>query len=199
MKNIAITGGIGAGKSTVTSYLVKHGYTVVDADKMARSLTEPGGLAIPFIKKYFGPDFIAEDGGMDREKMRKLVFSNKEAKELLEKGTTQLVLEDIKKIKIQAASKNLDLLFFDIPLLFEQGMEHEFDLVMVISATHDKRVERVMARDQMGVKMINDIMDSQVDDEYKIQHADIVLYNNGTIEQLNNNLEALLVELKKII
>ena len=99
MITIAVTGGIGAGKSTVTDYLISKGYTVIDADKMSREMTGPGGKAMPYILEHFGPDFIKEDGSLDRGKMRDLVFQEPKYKAILEEGTTKVVLEDIEKIK----------------------------------------------------------------------------------------------------
>ena len=95
MINIAITGGIGSGKTAVTNYLLSKGYTVVDADKMSREMTAAGGKAIPYIREKFGPSFILDDGSLDRARMRDLVFSDPSKKELLEEGTTKVVLEDI--------------------------------------------------------------------------------------------------------
>ena len=103
MINIAITGGIGAGKSTVTDHLIAKGYTVIDADRMSREMTGPGGKAMPYILEHFGPDFINEDGSLNRAAMRSLVFQAPRYKEILEEGTTRVVLEDIEKIKTEKA------------------------------------------------------------------------------------------------
>ena len=99
MITIAVTGGIGSGKTEVTNYLISKGFTVVDADKMSREMTSAGGKAIPFIIENFGQSFILEDGSMDRAAMRDLVFKHPEKKKLLEEGTTKVVLEDIEAIK----------------------------------------------------------------------------------------------------
>ena len=100
MKNIVITGGIGSGKSSVCKYLEDHGFRVVYADKMARELTSSGGKAIPYIIDNFGVEYIKPDGSMDRNKIRELVYNNPNAMELLEKGTTLVVknqIDDIRK------------------------------------------------------------------------------------------------------
>ena len=98
MITIAITGGIGSGKSEVTNYLISKGYTVVDADKMSREMTSAGGKAIPYIREHFGPAFILEDGSLNRAAMRDLVFRDPSKKKLLEEGTTKVVLADIEAI-----------------------------------------------------------------------------------------------------
>ena len=189
MITIAITGGIGSGKTEVTNYLISKGFTVVDADKMSREMTAAGGKAIPYIREHFGSEFILEDGSMDRAKMRELVFNDPSKKKLLEKGTTKVVLEDIEAIKKKMAASNAKALFFDIPLLFETGSENDYDLVWVITADYEVRKARVMARDSIESGIIDLIMHSQADENKKVQLADNVIYNNGTLEELREAVD----------
>ena len=189
MKTIAITGGIGSGKSTVTDYLISRGFTVIDADKMSREMTSPGGKAMPYILEKFGPSFINEDGSLNRAAMRDLVFRDSSAKELLEEGTTKVVIEDIEKIRRQKEEEGVPALFFDIPLLFETGRQKEFDYVWVVTADYQIRSERVMKRDGIDPAVIDLIMDSQADEELKIANADVVFYNNYTVEDLYKAVE----------
>ena len=139
MITIAVTGGIGSGKTQVTNYLISKGFTVVDADKMSREMTSAGGKAIPYIREHFGPEFILEDGSLDRAKMRDLVFKDPRKKSVLEEGTTKVVLEDIEAIKREREASNDKALFFDIPLLFETGSEGDYDAVWVVTADYDIR------------------------------------------------------------
>ena len=189
MITIAVTGGIGAGKSTVTDYLISKGYTVIDADKMSREMTGPGGKAMPYILEHFGPDFIKEDGSLDRAAMRDLVFRNPAMKKILEEGTTKVVLEDIEAIKREKAADDEKALFFDIPLLFETGSEDDYDAVWVVTADYEVRKNRVMARDGIDPSIIDLIMDSQDGEEKKVQLADQVIYNNGTLDELRESVD----------
>ena len=189
MLNIAITGGIGSGKTSVTEILRSCGYTVIDADAMSRELTSSGGRAIPYIREKFGPGFIMEDGSLDRAKMRDLIFRDPAKKALLEEGTTRVVLEDIEAIRSQKEKAGEKALFYDIPLLFETGTEGEYDAVWVVSADHALRAARIMERDGIDAGMINLIMDSQEDDEVKKAKADLVIYNNVTMEDLETSVE----------
>ena len=189
MITIAITGGIGSGKTEVTNYLISKGFTVVDADRMSREMTGPGGKAIPYIIKHFGPSYIQEDGSLDRASMRELVFRDPAKKKLLEKGTTKVVLEDIEAIKKEKAAGNEKALFFDIPLLFETGSENDYDLVWVVTADYEVRKARVMARDSIDGGIIDLIMDSQAGENKKAQLADLVIQNNGTLEELRNAVD----------
>lgn len=189
MLTVAITGGIGSGKSTVTDYLLSRGFTVIDADKMSRELTSAGGRAIPYIREHFGDSFIAEDGSLDRVKMRDLVFRDPDARALLEAGTTQVVIEDINKIMEEKASHGDSVIFFDIPLLFEKHQEGNYDQIWVITADYNLRAERVMKRDNIEPSVIDLIMDTQEDENRKIAGADLVLYNNGTVEELLDSVD----------
>jgi dephospho-CoA kinase len=189
MITIAITGGIGSGKTQVTNYLISKGYTVVDADRMSREMTSAGGKAIPYIIEHFGPSFILEDGSMDRAAMRDLVFRHPEKKRLLEEGTTKVVLEDIEAIKKERAANDDKALFFDIPLLFETGSENDYDAVWVVTADYDVRRKRIMERDGIDQSMIDLIMDSQDGEDKKAALADHVIYNNGTLEELRESVD----------
>lgn len=192
MITIAITGGIGSGKTEITNYLISKGYTVVDADKMSREMTSAGGKAIPYIREHFGPSFIMEDGSLDRAAMRDLVFRDPAKKKLLEEGTTQVVLADIEAIKKERAASNDKALFFDIPLLFETGSEDDYDAVWVVTADYEIRKARIMARDNIDESIIDLIMDSQEDEEKKAGMADQVIYNNGSVGDLRAAVDAVL-------
>ncbi len=195
MKTVAITGGIGSGKSTVTSYLSELGYTIIDADKMSREMTASGGKAMPYILEHFGPDYVNEDGSLNRAAMRDLVFRSSEAMRLLEEGTTRVVLEDIEKIKNELAEKGESFLFFDIPLLFEKHQEDKYDLVWVVTADYDIRSQRVMERDSIDRNIIDLIMDSQEEEEKKVSKADVIIYNNNSLENLKKTVDKVLSEL----
>ena len=184
MKNIAITGGIASGKSRVSEYLKKLGYTVIDADDMARAITGPGGKAMPFIRDHFGPEYIDENGGLNRAAMRDLVFRNPDKLMILESGTTDVVLQDIEEIKKERAGAGDKLLFFDIPLLFEKNQQDKYDAVWVVTADRNIRKERIAERDNLDEDMAELIMDSQEDEDKKIGDADFIIYNNGSLSEL---------------
>lgn len=192
MITIAITGGIGSGKTQVTDYLISKGFTVVDADKMSREMTAPGGKAMPYILEHFGPSFILEDGSLDRAAMRDLVFRDPSWKSVLEEGTTKVVLEDIEAIRKEKAENNEKALFFDIPLLFETGSEDDYDAVWVVTADYELRKNRIMERDGIDSSLIDLIMDSQEGEDRKVRLADNVIYNNGTFDELRESVDRVL-------
>ena len=189
MITVAVTGGIGTGKSAVTDHLTSLGYTVIDADKMSRELTAAGGSAMPYIAENFGPGYINEDGSLNRKAMKDLVFRDPEAKRLLEKGTTDVVLEDIRNIRKEKEAAGEKILFFDIPLLFETETQDNYDLIWSVVADRDKRIERIMKRDNITAELANLIIGTQTGDEVKITRSDAVFYNNGTIEDLHQAVD----------
>lgn len=189
MKTIAITGGIAAGKSIATSYLKNLGYIVIDADEMSRAITGPGGKAMPFIKEHFGAEYVNEDGSLNRAAMRDLVFKNPDKLMILEAGTTDVVLQDIEKIKEERAAAGDKLLFFDIPLLYEKNQQDKYDAVWVVTADRSIRKERLVARDGMDESMAELMMDSQDDENRKVEDADFVIYNNGSLSELYRSID----------
>ena len=121
--------------------------------------------------------------------MRDLVFKDPRKKSVLEEGTTKVVLEDIEAIKREREASNDKALFFDIPLLFETGSEGDYDAVWVVTADYDIRKARVMARDGIDAAIIDLIMDSQDGEEKKVERADYVIYNNGSLDELMESVD----------
>jgi len=116
---LGLTGGIGSGKSTVASMLGELGAAVIDADAISRHLTAPGGLAIPAVAQQFGPQYIAEDGGLDRVAVRSLVFGDPEAKHALERIIHPLVAHEVERQIACAQQTGSTCAVLDIPLLVE--------------------------------------------------------------------------------
>lgn len=185
MITIAITGGIGSGKSTVMDYLTEKGYTVIDADAMSRAMTAAGGKAMPYIREHFGPDYINADGSLNRVAMRDLVFRNPKYKAVLEEGTTKVVLEDIEKIKEEKRAAGEKAIFFDIPLLFETHQEDNYDLIWVVTADRELRKQRVIERDGTDPEIVDLMIGSQAEEDIRTAKASTVLDNNGSVDDLH--------------
>lgn len=185
MITIAITGGIGSGKSTVTDYLTEKGYTVIDADAMSRAMTAAGGKAMPYIREHFGPDYINADGSLNRVAMRDLVFRNPKYKAVLEEGTTKVVLEDIEKIKEEKRAAGEKAIFFDIPLLFETHQEDNYDLIWVVTADRELRKQRVIERDGTDPEIVDLMIGSQAEEDIRTAKTSTVLDNNGSVDDLH--------------
>ena len=191
MLNIAITGGIGSGKTAATKHLMSKGYKIIDADEMAREITGPGGKAIPYILEHFGNSYINEDGSMNRVAMRDLVFNHPSYKKVLEEGTTKVVIADIEKIKEKSENNGETALFYVIPQLFEHNLQDDYDLVWVVSADYETRKARIRKRD-IPDNIIDLIIGSQAEDDERIKNSDEVIYNNSTKEDLYKSIDLLI-------
>lgn len=196
---IVITGGIGSGKTAVTDYLISKGYKVIDTDLMAHEITSKNGKAISYIRDVFGEEYILKDGSMDREKIRKLVYQDESKKKLLEKGTTDIIISDTKKMIEDYRKKGLEILFVAIPLFFENGGENEkyFDKIWLVCSDIEKRLKRIKKRDNLDEHMIKKIMEKQMPDKDKEIKSDVVIKNSGTIEELHRKIDSLLFNLNE--
>ncbi len=180
MWRLGLTGGIGSGKSTVLAMLAGLGAAVADADAISRSLTAPGGAAIPAIAAHFGADFIAADGSLDRARMRAHVFSQPAARQALEAIIHPLVGERARAIEAQARAEGRACLVHDIPLLVESGRwRSQLDRVLVVDCAVDTQVARVMARSGLPREEVLAIIAAQAPRALRLAAADVVIFNDG--------------------
>ncbi len=178
---LGLTGGIGSGKSTVASILARAGAAVMDADAISRSLTLPGGRAIPAILAQFGEKLIAPDGAMDRDAMRALVFSNPQSKRLLEAIIHPLVGQVLQEQSSAATSAGHACLVYDIPLLVEswERWRSQVDWVCVVDCEVETQIQRVMARNALGRHDVEQIISQQASRQQRLAIADTVIFNDG--------------------
>lgn len=194
MIRIGLTGGIGAGKSTVSEYLIKKGYKVLDADLIAKELTKKGGEAVQGIVKLLGNDVINSDGSLNRRKIADMVYNDKNLLYEYEKLTTLKVI-DILVSKMEELSHDEAIVFADVPLLFEKGINKLMDQSWVVISDEDLRIKRVIERDNIPEEIIRDIIKNQMPQEEKIRLADEVLDNSNTKEELYNLIDKLLLNI----
>lgn len=192
MKKIGITGGIGSGKTAVTDYLEELGYTVLDADLMSRALTAPGGKGIPYIRKNFGDQFITAEGGMNRSKMRDLVFRDKSKLQLLEKGTTRILVESLASEAEKLEREGCEVLFFAVPLLMEMGKLSWYDSIWLVTASEETRIKRVISRDGVDRGDVLRIIKRQMPEDEKKKLASEVITNDGDLMELRDKINELL-------
>ena len=188
MRRIGITGGIGSGKSAVTDRLRELGYSVFDADEVAREAAEPGEPAMQLLREEFGDDIFLENGALNRPALSKLMFHNPDV--LLK--VNEIFHPDIQariETKINDCDKN-DVVFLSAPLLFESGIDWKTDEVWLVTADEDKRIDRVMKRDGISEADVRARMDNQMSDEEKRALSDVVIDNSGTLAQLYKSVDA---------
>lgn len=190
---IGITGGIGTGKSTVSKYLKNKGFTVIDADEMAREVSEKEEV-IKEIENTFGKEFI-EDGKMNREKIAEKVFSDPKSKIKLEEIITSRIIQESKKIFEEYRNSDLEkLVFFDAPTLIESGAANFMDRILLVTAAVDTRLIRISERDKCDNSTILKRMDNQMPDEEKKKFADFIIDNSSDIKTLYEKMEDFLHE-----
>lgn len=177
---LGVTGGIGSGKSTFAAMLRDCGAALIDADAIARAVTEAGGPAIADIRDTFGADYIDAQGALDRVRMRALVFADAGAKERLEAIVHPLVGNAIAHAAAVAAQAGQRLIVFDIPLLTESPRwARQLDAVLVVDCREESQVARVQARNGLTEDAIRAIMATQSSRAMRRAAADFVVYNDA--------------------
>ncbi len=191
MQRLGLTGGIGSGKSTVASMLVECGATLVDTDAIARALTLPSGAAIEPIRAAFGDAVIASDGSLDRAKMRSIVFEDPARKAALEAILHPMIGAECDRQAVRAAGS---LVVFDVPLLVESGRwRQKVDRVLVVDATAEVQVARVMARSNWTEQMTLAVLALQASRRTRVKAADAVIFNVGkSLGQLAEEVRVLM-------
>ena len=192
MLKIAITGGIGAGKTAITDYLKYLDFTVIDADVISREMTGPGGCAITAICEKWGSDIANQERGLDRDLMRSIIYSNEESKREFENIVTKSVIKTVARLLKVHELRGSKVVFVAAPLLFECDMQDDYDAVWLVIADKDTRVERVSERDDLGYEIINRIIASQMSDDEKAKLSSDVIENTGTLPELKKNVDKLL-------
>lgn len=192
MLKIAITGGIGAGKTAITDYLKYLDFTVIDADVISREMTGLGGCAITAICEKWGSDIANQERGLDRDLMRSIIYSNEESKREFENIVTKSVIKTVARLLKVHELRGSKVVFVAAPLLFECDMQDDYDAVWLVIADKDTRVERVSERDDLGYEIINRIIASQMSDDEKAKLSSDVIENNGSLPELKKNVDKLL-------
>jgi dephospho-CoA kinase len=174
---IGLTGGIGSGKSTVALFLVERGAVLIDTDAIARSLAMPGGAAIDTIRSAFGDGAIDEHGGMDRARMRELVFADASVKARLEAILHPMIGEECNHQALAAAGRTV---VFDVPLLAEsRHWRSRVDRVLVVDCSVATQIERVMKRSAWSREAVEAVIAQQASREMRRACADAVIHNEG--------------------
>ena len=190
-KIIGITGGIASGKSTVTNFLRKQGFQVVDADAVVHQLQKPGGRLYQALVQHFGQEIILENGELNRSLLASLIFSNSEEREWSKQTQGKIIREELAALRDQLTQTET-VFFMDIPLLFEQDYVAWFDETWLVYVDRDIQVERLMKRDQLSQNEAESRLAAQWPLENKKGFASHVLDNNDNQDQLLTQVLSLL-------
>ncbi|GCD38481.1 dephospho-CoA kinase [Streptomyces chrestomyceticus JCM 4735] len=182
MVKVGLTGGIGAGKSEVSRLLASYGAVIVDADKIAREVVEPGTPGLAAVIAEFGEDVLSADGTLDRPKLGAIVFSDPQKLQALNAIVHPLV--GARSAELEAAAGPDAVVVHDVPLLTENGLAPLYDLVVVVDATPDTQLDRLVRLRGMAESEAKARMEAQASREKRLAIADLVIDNDGPLEDL---------------
>ena len=189
MIRVGLTGGIGAGKSTVASMLADRGAVIVDADQIARDLVEPGGEALAELVTEFGPRILREDGSLSRAELAALAFSDPRATERLNAIMHPLIGAEARRRLADAP--DAPVVVYDMPLLVETGQSDLVDLVIVVDAPEDVQVDRAVHQRGLDEDDVRRRMEVQASRDDRLAAADIIIDNSGSEADTSAQVEQL--------
>ena len=193
---VGLTGGIGSGKSTVAELLAERGAVVIDADDLARRAVAPGTPGFDRVVETFGRDVLGPDGGIDRATLADVVFADpsrlRELEAIVHPEVARLLVESVEPYR-----DTDDVIVYAVPLLAERGMAEGFDVVVVVVADVDRRIERLMRDRGMTAEEVRARVAAQLTDEERARVADVLLDNDGEPERLIPQVNRLWTDLAK--
>ena len=192
---VAVTGGIGSGKSTVAARLAHHGAEVIDLDEVAREIVQPGEPALEEIAVRFGQDLLLDDGSLDRGALARRAFVDDDSRRDLDRITHPRVASRIaERLTVLAGEDHHDpsrIIVVDHPLLIETGQAGRFDTVVAVLADEEVRLRRLVEQRGLDPEDVRARMRQQVDDQARRAAADHVLVNEGDLDVLNAEVDRL--------
>ncbi|MEU8784947.1 dephospho-CoA kinase [Streptomyces sp. NPDC048637] len=188
MVKVGLTGGIGAGKSEVSRLLASYGAVIVDADKIAREVVEPGTPGLAAVVEEFGDEVLAPNGTLDRPKLGGIVFSDPEKLKALNAIVHPLV--GARSAELEASAGPDAVVVHDVPLLTENGLAPLYDLVVVVDAAPQTQLDRLVRLRGMAEDEAKSRMAAQATREQRLAVADLVIDNDGPLEALEPQVRA---------
>ena len=185
---VGLTGGIGSGKTAVSDLFQDLGITIVDADLASRVVVEKGREELNKIAEHFGEDILTSDGELDRAKLREVIFNSEEEKLWLESLLHPAIASQIQKELDSSISPYTILVS---PLLLETNQKNFCSTVLVVDVPVETQIERTSQRDNVSEEQIKSIIASQIDRDSRLEQADEVILNDGSIESLESKVQEL--------
>lgn len=193
---LGLTGGIATGKSTVTAMLRERGIPVIDADQIAREVVEPGKPAYEAIVRHFGRDILLENGQLDRKKLGEVVFSDEAERQKL----NAIVHPEVRRVMRQEAEvaeeNGAQIVFMDIPLLYESKLQYLVEKIVVVYAPSDMQLARMMERDELDEEQAKKRLRAQFPIDQKKLEADFLIDNSQSREETQRQVEELLTVIR---
>ncbi len=195
MLKVGLTGGIGAGKSEVSRLLVSHGGVLIDADRIAREVVAPGTPGLAAVVEAFGEDVLAPDGSLDRPKLGSIVFADPEKLAVLNEIVHPLVGRRSRELETAAADDSV--VIHDVPLLAENALAALYDLVIVVDASPETQLDRLVRLRGMTEDDARARMAAQATRDKRLAIADIVIDNDVPLEALERRVQDVWAELER--
>jgi len=191
MRIFGLTGNIGSGKSTVAALLREHGIPVLDADRISREVTAPGGRAYDAVVDAFGRGVLGRDGSIDRKRLGEIVFSDAALRERLERITHPAILDAMKEALSELARDGRRAAVVEAALIHETGRKGLFEAVISVRCDRETQVLRLMARDGISREQADARFHAQMDADRKAGASEYVIDNSGSIEETRRQVERL--------
>jgi dephospho-CoA kinase len=188
MLRVGLTGGIGSGKSEVAKALATYGAVLIDADRIAREVVEPGTPGLAAVVAEFGPGILDSDGALDRPRLGAIVFADEERRRALNAIVHPLVRD--RSAELERAAGDDAIVVQDVPLLVEGGMMSHFDVVLVVDASPATQLDRLVRLRGMTEEDARGRMAAQATREQRLAVADVVIDNDGSRESLEPRVRA---------
>lgn len=195
MIRVGLTGGIGSGKSTVSRLLASYGAVVVDADLVAREVIEPGTPGLAAVVEAFGTAVLLPTGALDRNALGKVVFGDAAARARLSGILHPLIGERSGELMEAASASGAPMLVHDVPLLVESSLQSRYDVVVVVDASPAVQLDRLVRLRGMSSADAQARIAAQASREDRLAAATVVLDNDGTVEELTGQVQALWADL----
>lgn len=200
MLRVGLTGGIGSGKSEVARRLVAHGAVLIDADVAAREVVVPGSRGLKRIVAAFGDDVLSPDGSLDRARLGEIVFGDPALRTKLNAIVHPLVREWMgaaERTAVQAADPPGPIVVHDVPLLAESRGKGGFDLIIVVDVPPELQIERLVSQRGMVQGQARARMEAQASREKRLEVADVVIDNSGSLDDLDHRVAEVWAELER--
>ncbi len=192
MKILGLTGNIACGKSTVAAIFKELGATLIDADKVARDIVGKGNPALKKIIKHFGNEILNKDGTLNREKLGRKVFNDKNQRRILNDITHPEIFKEINNLIEKYRSEGQKIVIIEAALIVErEKLIKIIDKLIVVSTSKDIQIKRLKDRDGFSKEQALSRINSQIPIEEKIKHADYVIHNDSDISNIKNQVETI--------
>lgn len=183
---VGLTGQTGSGKTTVCDVFISNGFSVINADLIAREVAEKGSSCLNDIEEYFGSDILCGDGTMNRKKLASIVFTDKSKLEALNSIVYPYITSEILRRIKKLSSEEKKLILLDAPTLFESRADDFCEIIISVVSREDLRKSRIIKRDGISEAEALNRMSSQLDEEYFRNNSDFIIKNNSDRENLYN-------------